>query len=664
MTKKLYRGVLILAAMLILSVIELRAQSTIWTYQGRLNTSTGNANGTYDLQFAVFNAVTSGAQQGPTLTNSPVGVTNGLFTVTLDFGSGVFTGPDRWLEIGVRSNGQAVAFTLLTSRQRLTAAPYALFAPNAGIAATANGLAASTVSASQLNTLGNPSSGQVLAYSGTSLVWTNPATASSGWSLAGNTGTSAGANFVGTADNQPLELKANSLRAMRLEPNTNGAPNVIGGGPNNYVQPGIVGGTIGGGGATNYNTGVLGIPLNASNSIQSSFGVVGGGLANSIQSNSLYSAVSGGFGNSIGVNSGEAFMGGGYQNLIASNSIATVLGGGDQNLIDSSSPFATLGGGGVNSILRNSGSATIAGGEGNQISTNGDHAFIGGGRGNFIQTNSSSTTISGGSNNIVSGAVSTIGGGGYNRIGANYATIGGGLANSNFATFSTIGGGSGNRITANYYGTIAGGSYNQINFDYGTIGGGLLNTNSGSVATIAGGQQNYAPGAGSIIPGGSQNIASGDFSFAAGWQAQAIHYGSFVWSDSVGVPFSSSGPSQFLIRAGGGVGINTNNPGGAALAVVGGIRNGPGGTIQNRVLFGTANVGTGTNGVNTFTITFPTPFANIPKVFVVAKGNDNPDTFAISTRAVTMTNFKINVIRIDLASGWGQSLNVDWYATE
>jgi len=262
MIKKFNIGVLFVVTMLIYGVIGLQAQSTVWTYQGRLTTPAGIANGSYDLQFAVFNAVTSGAQQGPTLTNTAVTVSNGLFTVNLDFGASVFTGPDRWLEIGVRSNGQAVAFALLTPRQQLTAAPYALFAPNAGTAATANGLAASTVSASQINTLGNPTSGQVLAYSGTGLVWTNPATASAGWSLAGNAGTTAGGNFLGTADNQPLELKANSLRAMRLEPNTNGAPNVIGGGPNNYVQPGIVGGTIGGGGATNYSTGVLGIPLN------------------------------------------------------------------------------------------------------------------------------------------------------------------------------------------------------------------------------------------------------------------------------------------------------------------------------------------------------------------------------------------------------------------
>jgi hypothetical protein len=78
--------------------------ATAFTYQGQLNDNASPASGIYDLQFAIYDS--SG---GPTIvagpmTNSPVGVTNGLFTATLDFGAGVFTGADRWLEIGVRTN--------------------------------------------------------------------------------------------------------------------------------------------------------------------------------------------------------------------------------------------------------------------------------------------------------------------------------------------------------------------------------------------------------------------------------------------------------------------------------------------------------------------------------------------------------------------------------
>jgi hypothetical protein len=668
-TMKIHTQLLITAAVVVAGTRPLTAQSTVWTYQGRLSAESGPATGTYDLQFAVFDAAVSGTQQGPTLTNSAVSASNGLFTVSLDFGAGVFTGPDRWLAIGVRTNGAAVTFTLLTPRQRLTATPYALFAPNAATAATATGLAPSTVSAGQLNTLNAPGAGQILSYTAAGLVWTNAAAAAAAWRLNGNAGVAPGVSFVGTTDNQPLELKTFGTRSMRFEPNTNFAPNVIGGAPNNFVQPGVVGATIGGGGATNYNTGVLGLGYSSSNAIRSDFGVVGGGIANLIQSNANYGVIAGGFKNSIGTNSGTAFIGGGYQNVIGGNATAAVLGGGDQNVVEPNAAFATLSGGGVNLIRSNANSATIAGGEVNQISLNAHHAAIGGGRGNLVQFNAAGTTIGGGNNNVAGGSYSTVSGGSGNLVNGDYGVVGGGISNSNWAYYGTISGGQGNLVNAFLFATISGGANNIAQNDYGNIGGGLLNTNQGNVSTIGGGQQNTTYGGASTVPGGTLNLAGGDYSFAAGRRAKANDLGSFVWADSDagsanGADFVSTAFDQFLIRAGGGVGINTNNPAGASLAVVGGIRNGRGGTLQSRVEFGTANVGTGASGVNTFTITFPTAFATIPKVFVVARGNDNPDTFAVSTRAVTTNSFKVNIVRVDIASGWGQALNVDWYATE
>jgi hypothetical protein len=65
------------------------------------------------------------------LTLSPVDVANGLFTVRLDFGAGVFTGPARWLEVAVRPVGGG-AFITLTSRQEVTSSPYAIRAQTAG----------------------------------------------------------------------------------------------------------------------------------------------------------------------------------------------------------------------------------------------------------------------------------------------------------------------------------------------------------------------------------------------------------------------------------------------------------------------------------------------------------------------------------------------------
>ncbi|MEI7937613.1 MAG: tail fiber domain-containing protein [Verrucomicrobiota bacterium] len=101
---------------------------TAFTYQGRLSDGANTANGIYDLRFTVYDDSSGpGLMAGP-LTNSSFAVSNGLFTVTLDFGQHVFAGEARWLEIGVRSNGVGADFTTLSPRQALTPAPYALHA--------------------------------------------------------------------------------------------------------------------------------------------------------------------------------------------------------------------------------------------------------------------------------------------------------------------------------------------------------------------------------------------------------------------------------------------------------------------------------------------------------------------------------------------------------
>ncbi len=112
------------------------AQGTAFTYQGRLNDGGSRANGIYDLQFTLFDAATGGNQVGATVTNLAVGVTNGLFLSTIDFGP-VFDGTALWLQIGVETNGAGGNFTPLSALQPLTPAPYAVFAAGAGTAATA-----------------------------------------------------------------------------------------------------------------------------------------------------------------------------------------------------------------------------------------------------------------------------------------------------------------------------------------------------------------------------------------------------------------------------------------------------------------------------------------------------------------------------------------------
>lgn len=67
-----------------------------------------------------------GADVGTPNVVAPVNVVNGIFTVTLNFGQGPFSGSDRWVELGVRPYGSAAAYTTLAPRQKLTSAPYAV----------------------------------------------------------------------------------------------------------------------------------------------------------------------------------------------------------------------------------------------------------------------------------------------------------------------------------------------------------------------------------------------------------------------------------------------------------------------------------------------------------------------------------------------------------
>ena len=117
-----------------------RAQTTAFTYQGQLNSSNAPANGLFDFRFQLFD-VNSNVVAGP-LTNSPTGVTNGAFIVTLDFGATVFDGSNRWLGIAVRGYGDTNAYTALAPLQPITSTPYAIRALNAANASNAVSLTA------------------------------------------------------------------------------------------------------------------------------------------------------------------------------------------------------------------------------------------------------------------------------------------------------------------------------------------------------------------------------------------------------------------------------------------------------------------------------------------------------------------------------------------
>lgn len=103
---------------------------TAFTYQGVLKDGNVPVNTTSaSFRCALFDALTGGTQIGTTVSASHVGVTNGLFSLAIDFGVDAFGSQARWLEISVYKNG--TGWITLSPRQQLTPAPAAVFASNA-----------------------------------------------------------------------------------------------------------------------------------------------------------------------------------------------------------------------------------------------------------------------------------------------------------------------------------------------------------------------------------------------------------------------------------------------------------------------------------------------------------------------------------------------------
>jgi hypothetical protein len=112
------------------SLQQAGAQGTAFNYDGILDDSGGLATGVYDFTFSLSSSSNEVVQVGATITNLAVPVTDGTFTVTLNFGAGIFTGNPLWVGIGVRTNG-AANFAMLSPLQPILPVPYAMMAGTA-----------------------------------------------------------------------------------------------------------------------------------------------------------------------------------------------------------------------------------------------------------------------------------------------------------------------------------------------------------------------------------------------------------------------------------------------------------------------------------------------------------------------------------------------------
>ena len=121
-------GIICLLLLGLFSPTQAAPLGTAFTYQGRLTDGGNPANGTFDFVFTLYNAASGGSTVGSPVILEDIPVSQGQFTALLDFGSGIFGGDARWLEISVRPGNSGGGYTSLTPRQALTPTPYALYA--------------------------------------------------------------------------------------------------------------------------------------------------------------------------------------------------------------------------------------------------------------------------------------------------------------------------------------------------------------------------------------------------------------------------------------------------------------------------------------------------------------------------------------------------------
>ncbi|HWN94413.1 MAG TPA: tail fiber domain-containing protein, partial [Methylomirabilota bacterium] len=248
------------------------------------------------------------------------------------------------------------------------------------------------------------------------------------WKLTGNAGAnSTNGAFLGTTDNQPLDIRVNNQRVLRIEPGTaNISPNLIGGfrgniASNAFFQSSARGAVIVGGGQST-----------GPNVVEDDFGVIVGGSGNTNNGNSSF--IGGGIRNYVedrnnvlvgglrnSVDGRQCFLGGGETNVIRSISIDSVITGGSNNLVRAD--FAAIGGGANNIVDASSDFGTVSGGANNEIDSfilygtipggfsnfvDGDYAFAAGRRaravhdGAFVWADSQDTNFASTANNQVS----------------------------------------------------------------------------------------------------------------------------------------------------------------------------------------------------------------------------------------------------------------------
>lgn len=585
MRTRFHAAVLTLAALyLSSSVVDAQtAPPAAFHFQGRLATPAGNpvADGTHSVTFAFYDAA-SGGTVLYAKTLAAVQVKNGTFAVVIDgFTFDKFNG-NAWIGIKI---GDAAE---LAPRTQIVSVPYALKS-NLAMTVPDASIGTAKISDGAINFSKINASDFETHF----------------WRTGGNS--AVGSNYLGTNDDNPLDIRTNGTTRMWIT-----GAGLVGIGTNNptanlhlksigntstviRIESGVNNGFFSAIDFADRGTNIWGMGKNTTNDFYIDRAAVG--RAFTVKQDTLNIGIGTNFPASkldvigtITMTGIKMTTGAAANRVLTSDASGTGTWAqiGTANIADGTITADKFAAGLFNTT------AWLLGG--NSGVTNG---FIGTTDANPLEfrvnsvralrlsrtSNSSYVSVNtlGGSeiNTVGGGTVGvTIAGGGAkglnstldqpNASTASYTTIGGGVGNSVTAQYATVSGGGGN-VGGGQFAAVGGGVSNHADGDYTSIGGGFVNSATGSFASVAGGAQNTASGLYAMVAGGSFNTALGVGSFAAGSNAKASHLGAFVWSDftSSGTEFASTGIDQFVVRASGGVGINTNNPAGFALNVNG-----------------------------------------------------------------------------------------------
>lgn len=553
-TKRLIKSGMLAVLFLILAVSLAFAQApldTAFTYQGQLKSDDQPYTGTCDFQFGLYNVLTGGTSLGDPIVLTEIPLTEGFFTVQLDFGAYAFTGEARYLDISVRCPTGTGDYTQLQPRQQLTAAPYALYATSAEAAETAI-YAASADSVPWMGISGLPAGfaddvdNDTIYSAGTGLALTGTTFSVNTTTIQARVTGACGAGYA------IKTINADGSVECELDNDTQYIA-----GTSLYLTD------------NTFNVDMMAVQARVTEECGSGSAIrqiLSDGTINCQEVESANSwRLTGNSGttpgtNFIGTNDNQAFeikVNGQrvFRFEPTYNTPNTI--GGLNNWITPGVMGATICGGGgrdeQNSITDMWG--TVGGGAGNQVGNNGSDV-----------EDSMFATIAGGRLNAASGKFSAVLGGSTNTASGEFSCANCGLGNTASGDYSFVGGGNNNNASGDYA-TISGGNGHLASGFESFVGGGNYNQALGNYSTINGGFDNLADGLYSTIPGGAYNVATGPFSFAAGYYGYAENEGSFVWSDSQGTTYHDHGVNTFNVRTQNGAFIDTATTGNPGLKV-------------------------------------------------------------------------------------------------